>query len=570
MTKKKVPSLEVQVAQLRNTLQASTDNQEFLEETLAILEQQIAEQGWISLFGGMGKELSKAALNTLYDLSRVYWLKNPLIKRPVDVQALYVFAQGMTVKGDHPTVDAVVQRFLTDRKNHVMISHQARMALEMDLRLAGNLFLALFTDPDKGRVTVRVFPIYEILDVITNPDDRLEPWYYRRDYWVNKFDSSTGNVTPGVKTVYYPDWRYTPEERPTTIGTYEVMWDTPIMHIRTNHLPDWKFGVPELYAAIDWAQAYKRFLENWSKLVDAYARFAFSLTTKGGARAVAAGKAKIEAVFAKTDPSLEMSETATIKQRPVGSTLSASEGVKLDTIRTQGATTSADDARRLLLMVSSVSGIPEQILAGDPSTGNLATAKVMERPLELQFKNRQQLWADIFEQILDYVIDKAIGSPNGLLKEDGTEIEDVFTGEIRYELKPDKEGKPIPRTVSVKFPPLLEHDTLAAIQSIVSGATLDGKPMAGTMDLQTIATQVMKALNVENADQVIADLFEPGQDPVMQTDAAKAQILSQLMGIGAAVDPWAIATPEEIRALFTWLQGVLGEPNAGPTGATGP
>jgi hypothetical protein len=552
MTKKKSPTLKEQVAQLERNLTEAKGNQEILEETMAVLEQQIAEQGWISLFGGQGKELSKQALNTLYDLSRVYWLKNPLIKRPVDVQALYVFAQGMTIKGDHPMVDVVVQRLLKDRKNIVALSHQARMALEMDLRLGGNLFLALFTDSDKGRVIVRMFPLYEIQDIITNPEDRLEPWYYRRDYWVNKFDTSTGNVTPGVSTVYYPDWQYNPKDKPEQIGDKKVMWDTPIMHVRTNHLPDWKFGVPELYSAIDWAQAYKRFLENWSKLVDAYARFAFSLTTKGGARAVAAGKAKIEAVFAKKDPNLEMSETDTIRQRPVGATLTASEGVKLDTIRTQGATTSADDARRLMLMVCSASGIPEQIEAGDPSTGNLATAKAMERPLELQFKNRQQLWMDILGQILDYAIDQAIACPNGLLKENGEEIEDDFTGETRYELNKDKDGKPVPRTVSVKFPPILEHDILAAVQAIVSGATLDGKPMAGTMDLETIAQQVLKALNVENADAILMKIFPPGGVPIMHTENDKARIIVQLLQ-ATGVDPWALIDPEKIQILLPLL-----------------
>jgi len=553
MTKK--PTLTQEVEQLKERLTRSQNNQEMLEETLAVLETQIYESGWVSIFGGEGKQLSKRALNTLYDLGRVYWLKNPLIHRAVEVQALYVFAQGMTIKGDHPVVDEVVQQFMTDRKNvAALTSHQAYMQNETDLRLAGNIFFAFFTNTDNGRVTVRTVPLYEIGDIITNPEDRMEPWYYRRDYIINQFETANGITTPKMATVYHPDWQYNPkdEDKVKTIGTAEVLWDTPIYHVKTNCLPDMKFGVSEVYSAIDWAQAYKRFLENWSKLVDAYARFAFSLTTKGGARAVAAGKAKIESVFAKQDPNLELADSATYKQRPVGATFTASEGVKLDTIRTQGATTSADDARRLLLMVASSSGIPEQILAGDPSTGNLATAKAMERPLELQFRNRQQLWADIWKNILNYVIDQSIKAENGALE--GDTMQDEFTGEIQYVLSmQDDKKQDIPRTVSVKFPPLLEHDVLQSVQAIISAATLDGKPMAGTMDLETIAQQVSKALNIENSDQLISELFPEGQPPIMQTDDQMVRLIALLVQ-AAGIDPWAIMTPEQVQKRVRCLQ----------------
>ncbi len=555
--KTKKPSLGEQVSRLQDELRASTQNQTLLEETLAVLETQIYEQGWISIFGGEGKELSKRALNTLYDLGRVYWLKNPLIHRAVEVQALYVFAQGMTIKGDHPVVDEVIRQFMIDRKNvAALTSHQAFMQNETDLRLSGNLFLAFFTNPDNGRVTVRSVPLYEIGDIITNPEDRMEPWFYRRDYMINQFDPMSGVTTPKVSTVYHPDWQYNPkdEARIETIGTAKVFWDVPIYHVKTNCLPDMKFGVSEVYSAIDWAQAYKKFLENWSKLVDAYARFAFSLTTKGGARAVSAAKAKIESVFAKQDPNLEMSDSSTYTQRPVASTFTASEGVKLDTIRTQGATTAADDARRLLLMVSSSSGIPEQILAGDPSTGNLATAKAMERPLELQFRNRQQLWRDIWHNILTYVIDQSIRAENGSLKGEGET--DELTGEVQYVLRmQDDKGTDIPRTVSVKFPPLLEHDVLQSIQAIVSGATLDGKPMAGTMDLQTVAQQVMKALNIENQDAILERIFpkDGDQKPILQTDDQMVRLIALLIQ-AAGLDPWAITSPEQVQSLVRFLQ----------------
>jgi len=68
----------------------------------------------------------------------------------------------------------------------------------------------------------------------------------------------------------------------------------------------------------------------------------------------------------------------------VGGTFVTTPGTRLEPIKTSGITTSMDDARRLMLMVCSATGINEPYLTGDPSTGNLATAKTMERPMELQ------------------------------------------------------------------------------------------------------------------------------------------------------------------------------------------
>lgn len=513
MTKKKL-TMKEQISALSEELAATANNQELLEEAISVLENQLVEQGWIKLFGG-GKELSKSALNTLYDLGRAFWLKNPLIRRGVEVQCIYVFGQGMTIKAESEDVDAVVQRFLKDRKNYSSFTgHQAWNQNERDLELSGNLFIALFTTPETGRVIIRMIPFYEIGDIITNPEDFKEPWYYRREYYISKLDEATGNISQTAEVCYHPDWKYDPKDKPNQIGGKPVMWDTPVYHVKTNCLPDMKYGVPEIYSAIDWATAYKRFLENWGKLTEAYARFAWNLTTKGGMAKVSAAKARIETLTAKTNPNTaytDIEDLSTIKQRPVAGTLVTGEGVQMNAIRSQGATTSMEDARRLMLMVASSSGIPEQILTGDPSTGNLATAKVMERPLELQFRNRQTFWTDIWWDILQYVIDQAIVA--GTLP--GIEEVDEYTGEITYYLLAgtvgDQDGEvkeERTRKVTISFPPLLEHDTLQEVQAIISAATLDDRTLAGTMDRKTTTELLLRALKVENPEEIMEDFPE--------------------------------------------------------------
>jgi len=551
-------NLRQEVADLKERLTASVDNQVQLEESLALLEQQLIEQGWVRLFGGSGKELNKAALDTLYDLARVYWMKNPLIKRTVEVQDLYVFAQGMTIRATHPDLDQVVQKFSDDPKNFgSFTSYQAWKENDRDLALSGNFFAALFTTPGTGRVIVRTIPLYEITQIVSSPDDRKDVWYYLRAYTANEFNIETGTWNAKMVSVYHPDWRYLPKNRPETINRVKVRWDAPVYHAKINSLPDMRYGLPDVYASIDWAQAYKQFLENWSKLVAAYARIAHHLTTRGGATKVAAAKQKFQDLFGKSDPTTETSlESAmtTPTQRGVGGILTTGEGVKFEAIRTAGATTKAEDARQLRLMVASSSGIVDQILAGDPSTGNLATAKAMERPMELQFRDRQQFWTDVWWDILQYAIDQAIKA--GKLK--GKEEVDDITGETRYflDLKGD-DGKPVPRTLSIKFPPILEHDVEKAVGAIVSAATLDGKPLAGTMDLKTVSAQLMQVLNVENAETLLDRIFpqkKKGEDIlVMQTDQAMVEMVCNLMK-SAGLDPWALAEPETYRNLIRFLK----------------
>jgi hypothetical protein len=57
-------------------------------------------------------------------------------------------------------------------------------------------------------------------------------------------------------------------------------------------------------------------------------------------------------------------------------------------------------------MVAAATGMPE-FFFGDANVGNHATAKTLDRPTELKFLDRQTLWADIHQDILQYVIDQS-------------------------------------------------------------------------------------------------------------------------------------------------------------------
>jgi hypothetical protein len=563
----KKPTIKETVAQLQEQVKAGEQNRELLEEALYAVEMQLLQDGWISISATGGKELTKAALDIAEGWGRAYWIKNPLIRRTIELQALYVFAQGMTVKGDSEEVDAVVQAFMEDPKNYqALTSHQAWKQNERALATSGNRFFVFFTNEASGKVTVRTIPFSEIREVIKNPDDNMEPWLYRRDYTVSPIDYQKGTVTQKMITVYHPDWKYSPEDKPDNYGSHPIVWDQPVYHVKTNGLDDWTYGCPETISIIDWAKAYKRFLENLATVWEAHARIAQVVTTTGGPRAVAAAKAKYQATMGE---STALTGDNADYGRPVGTTVVATDTTKFEPFRTAGSTTNVDDGRALRLMVGSGSGIPDQMLAADPSTGNLATAKAMERPLELQFKDRQTLWADVWMDILEYVIDQAIAAPSGMLHSIGEVIVDDDGNEIYTITALDEKGEPIPKTVSVTFPPILEHDVLATITALKTAATLDGQPMAGTMDMETLARQVYQALNIPNANEIIGEIF-PDEAPLqMQTtyhmnqqDNAAAQALAmqaqgdmnQQIQADQAINQMANEAARELKEVATLIK----------------
>jgi hypothetical protein len=285
-----VQSLRESQARLAESLQQERDTAALLSESLRMLELQMEEEGWNRLVYGGEREFSREGLLKIASLSRLMFLKNPLINRAVLVQSYYVWAQGVSITSDDEATQKLITAFLEDPANQAeLTSHQARTMKEQDLQTLGNLFFVLFSNLATGTVQVRTIPLDEISDIVCDPEDSKSVWFYKREWMQAELNIGTGVSTTKSNTAYYPSLQYSQAatERIPTIGGHPVMWDAPVYHVRVGGLSDMRFGVPETYAAIDWAKAYKSFLEDWATIVRSYARFAWNLNTTGGAKAVA-------------------------------------------------------------------------------------------------------------------------------------------------------------------------------------------------------------------------------------------------------------------------------------------
>jgi hypothetical protein len=471
---------ELEEIKIQNSIEKNN-----LTEKLAELELALEDLSWTKILYGEGEhEFSREALGKISYLSRLMYLKNPLINRGVNVKRYYVWGQGVTIKSKDPEIDKVLQQFLSDRKNQQELTgHAAQMTKELDLECDGNIFLVFFVDKLKtGKVKVRSIPFSQIAEIVTNPDDAKEPWYYYR-VWTDSAGKS--------HEVYYPDWCYTPTSQIYKGKKVEI--NAPVMHIKDGGFSDWKFGVSRVYSALDWAKAYKEFLEDWATITRAYARFAWSATTKGGAKGIAAVKNKFNTTWSETSSENNPPPT-------VGSMAISSDGASLTPIKTAGATTSPEDGRRILLMVCAAVGLPETFM-GDASVGSLATAQSLDRPTELAMKDRQTFWKDNLNDILNYVLLWAVKT--GTLKNKATLIKtDNGIEQLKW-----NEGD-YQDIVEINFPPIIASDRVADVNAVVQAITLGGQISSGMINDDDALRMLLTALGEQNVEQMLDHVKE--------------------------------------------------------------
>lgn len=478
--------------EMAEVVRAERDMVAHLQESLADLENRMYEPGWQKLTAYAEREFTREGLQQISAVCRIMAIKSPLLRRGLSLRTGYIWGQGVQISAratgeQGQDVNDVVQKFVTDQGNRRTFSgDQAHEELERALYTDGNVFLALFTSPRTGRVQVRTLPWDEITDVVCNPEDRSEPWFYRREWWQDR-RTGTGLVQERM-IAYYPALGYNPPVKPRklTFPTYgdsalaEVYWDAPVYHVKVNSQLGWKFGIPDSYAAIDWANAYREFLTDWAVLIKALSRFAWRLTSKGSKQA------QVRQRMA-TAPATDRYSG---EPQRAGATALLTPEMALEAVPKSGATIDSESGRPLAAMVAAALDVPVTMLLGDPgTTGARATAETLDTPTERSMELRRSVWSEADRRILDYVIDQAVKAPQGPLK--GTVSRDEDGQEI-VQLAQDTD-----RTIDVSFPDIDDLDPAVIIDSIVKADSTTYLPPLIVVRL------LLEALGVRDTDSIL-------------------------------------------------------------------
>lgn len=470
-------------------------------------------------------EFSRWGIQQIILISRLYYIKNPICRRLIDICALYVFGRGFEISSTDETANEVIKDFLA--RNVKVLGQAACTNHERRKAYDGNLFFALTPDKlDKGLTSIRLIDATEIQDIITNPDDVEEPWFYRRVWTQNVLDPTSGVQSRQSAEAWYPAMNHEPAAKLPKIQAVPINWDVVIYHRATGTVGNWRFGCPWIYPALDWMKQARKFLEACATRNAALAQFAMILTTKGGQQALQGAKQQLGTQIGP--PSSLWDENPTAVD---GSTFASGPGTTLKAFDTGGGP-DPEKVRQYKLMACMVAGVPETFL-GDVATGNLATAQSLDRPTEHVFLEKQEIWREDFLAICTYVLRVSSGAASGVLREaKGREKLRVVEARRKYlpngywvyEAEKQEKGAEKkrrnaenPNTIELKvtFPAIREGDQVQLMEALVAAATAgNAQGEFVGIDQKAFTRRAYEIVGIEDGDELTeAQYPEASYDP---------------------------------------------------------
>lgn len=372
---------------------------ELLQESLADVKLALDNVGWNPMGEDVNvRELPLTTIKAQSQTTRALAVINPLIKRGLSVRTAYIWGNGIILDG----LDENSEFAKLPANRKALLSEKAQAELESCLGTDGNFFL-LVTKPGMGKARGKAraagqlqrLPMWQITGAVSNPENREEVWFYRREW-------TTTVTTPGseVETTkdnieYFPAIDY--DEgigRPTRFKGKKVNWDSAIAVETANKQVGWRWGVPDLLPVMFWAKAHKEFLENQAMLVKAYSRYAFKVTapTTAGARSAA--------TKVGTAPTLD---PMTGEPQSVGATAVAGMGTTISAIGRTGGSVDFKAGLPLAGYVAAGLGVPLNELTADAGEANRASAETLSSSNEKVMKARQAEHIMFFESIFAYL-----------------------------------------------------------------------------------------------------------------------------------------------------------------------
>lgn len=427
------------------------------------------EDNWRSIYGTFDDQFDLEDVKQLVDYSRAVYLKNPLINRAVRLKALTVFGQSFSINLDKE--EQGIKDF-TDKllKEEFFADYENLFQIESELQVTGNVFLKIEKVEEEFPYNISLIPVEEIQDYVFHPDNSSRLLLVKRMWRRTDIDFETGDKINRIVKMWYPVdpiKNFYNKKIPEMIGDEVVSSEAAVFHIQSGSFPHWQWGVSEIYAAIDWAIAYKDFLTDVARIMRSHSEFAWEGTTAG---AISTYQEKLKTEF-KTMRSAGSDRDVTTRRENI---FVRQPDSNLEPMRVRGTSVDPDDGRRLLLMVAAATGLPE-IYYGDSDVGNHATAQIVERPTELQFRARQQVWSSLFMKVLVFIYQLEAIDLNG--------------------------------DINISFPDVTEHDVKDRVQAIMLAATLDGRKHAGMITRENTARLLLNELGVPDIDSHIERLI---------------------------------------------------------------
>jgi hypothetical protein len=418
-------------------------------------------------------EFTRWGIQQIILICRLRCLKDPMLLRGVNLSAQYTFGRDVDITSEDQTANDILKDWR--ERNKKVLGHVALTDQHKAKFYDGNLFWICFTDAqDSGNINLRTFDAVEIMDILCNPEDSSEPWYYKRE-WVQQNIAADGSRENVTVRRWYPALNFEPtgKDKFDEIEGVPVEWGTEVYHRKCGAPGKWHFGLPLVYAALGYAQSVKRFLEDCMTIRNSLAQFSMLLTTKGGQQALQGAKTQLSTTVGPNASLWDQNPPAV-----AGAVFAIGPGTELSAFSTKGAGGDPGEVREYKLMVQMVFGFPESFFS-DMSATSLATATSLDRTTLLNITDQQAIWQEDLAVLAQAQLKASLGAPSGRLRESASKSVRICErakvrnkrGVLVYEAKP-KDGE---ITVMVNFPSVIEADIPENIAAIVNAATFGNK-----------------------------------------------------------------------------------------------
>ena len=469
-----------------------------LEEASGVRLPELDEPGWNEVLGGGDASQTGLDRTHVNEQARKYYFTDPTARHMVQLHNYYTFGRGVSIRAKDEEADKVVQAFWKSTRNRASISRvRPQWLLARDLKLDGELFLALFTSKLTGKVTLRQIPPTDISKIVYVPGDPNMPKFFVHHA-----------VLPNGKRVeqYLPDWRVADND-----GKFHnhLLWgkhtEVAVMHVLAEDFDG--RGISDLVASIPWIKALKGFMEDRATLSLALATHAFRMKIKGNKNAAS----RMAAKFQEYETSQKAGDGDGRERRQGANTFIANEAVDYEQMQVDSKAANAYQDMRMFRQQSGIGmGVFEHYL-GDPSTGNLATATAMELPMLKMFEFGQEAWGDVFSDIGEFVIRQAIRY--GDLRNGAVEVDSSGTVPM-WELIPDDD---VDYGVDVNFPPIIERDltkTMGALAQAKQAEQMGGHEIIPPEETAKIGLGAFG--RTEGMNEILDDMKARGFKPTVQ------------------------------------------------------
>jgi hypothetical protein len=409
---------------------------------------------------------------------------------------------------ENDPIRKICWEFWQDPDNRLAFTtHRTMQTMLDELVTDGEKFYACFESTATPYLKVTEVPLEEISEIIYDPNNRLRPVYYKRQYIKKIYDGESNMYKPVGDPVieYYLDFRIT-DDMLKEIGAdikipQSKINDARMRHVYINEV--WtkvgKRGLSELYSSRDWFRVFREFMEGRAAINSAAQAISYIRKIKGGPSTVAQFGSTFGGLHVGgNDGAGDVTTEVRRLTRPVPSAVyNANDAVDLSWMKTDtGAQNAKEDAK--MILATGGAGVGTMVhYYGEGGDANLATAQSMELPMVKSFEDWQQFMDDFIRGWFEYCI--------RLANDQETASEEI-------------------RRLGIQFPPIISQDV---VKYTTAWAQTVRDIAPNNMAVRTTAIRaVLGVLNVPNIDGLMPEIEVEMQRAELQRQTQAAQLMS--------------------------------------------